>query len=245
MTKAAKAFGKRIDNFLVNEETRRYLEALTALVPGKPVTSVQRGNGLLPGVGTWAHPKLAVFFARWLDVRFAVWCDSVIDDILRGKAELVVTKPEESAVAALPQDYSTALRALADAVDKQREAELAAQQAIAKAAQPRQWRSDGGGTNPPKIHRKFLRGHVIQPRAGFTPRAPGRTPAGAATGVLSKMKGGVHHWPPRLSRACAALRLPLVGLPEAGPKDAPPRPPLPQQLQPEAGRAHQGVMLQQ
>ncbi|WP_079550844.1 KilA-N domain-containing protein [Vreelandella subglaciescola] len=25
--------------------------------------------------GTWAHPKLAVFFARWLDVRFSVACD--------------------------------------------------------------------------------------------------------------------------------------------------------------------------
>ena len=38
--------------------------------------------------GTWAHPKLAVFFARWLDVKFAVFCDMVIDDILNKKAEL-------------------------------------------------------------------------------------------------------------------------------------------------------------
>jgi hypothetical protein len=56
-----------------------------------------------------------VFFARWLDVRFAVWCDAVIEDILKGSAELVVTKPAESAVMALPQDYSSALRAPADA----------------------------------------------------------------------------------------------------------------------------------
>lgn len=27
---------------------------------------------------TYLHPKLAVFFARWLDVRFAVWCDLMI-----------------------------------------------------------------------------------------------------------------------------------------------------------------------
>lgn len=44
------------------------------------LTVSARGNG----GGAWAHPKLAVFFARWLDVRFAVWCDSVIDEILRG-----------------------------------------------------------------------------------------------------------------------------------------------------------------
>lgn len=54
-----------------------------------------------PDVGTWAHPKLAVFFARWLDVRFAVWCDAMIEDILKGKAEVTITKPAESAVMAL------------------------------------------------------------------------------------------------------------------------------------------------
>lgn len=52
--------------------------------------------------GTWAHPKLAVFFARWLDTKFAVWCDTVIDDILRGKAEVVVTKPEQSEIMKMP-----------------------------------------------------------------------------------------------------------------------------------------------
>jgi KilA-N domain len=30
------------------------------------------GNRPTPERGTWAHPKLAVFFARWLDVRFSV-----------------------------------------------------------------------------------------------------------------------------------------------------------------------------
>lgn len=52
--------------------------------------------------GSWAHPKLAVFFARWLDTDFAVWCDTVIDDILRGKAEVVVTKPEQSEILKMP-----------------------------------------------------------------------------------------------------------------------------------------------
>lgn len=35
------------------------------------------------GGGTWMHPKLAVRFAQWLDVRFAVWCDEQIDAIIR------------------------------------------------------------------------------------------------------------------------------------------------------------------
>lgn len=52
------------------------------------------------GGGSWAHPKLAVFFARWLDVRFAVWCDMQIDDILHGRSEVV---PAQQAQAVEPQ----------------------------------------------------------------------------------------------------------------------------------------------
>ena len=35
------------------------------------------------GGGTWLHPKLAVPFARWLNVDFAVWCDMQIDALIR------------------------------------------------------------------------------------------------------------------------------------------------------------------
>ena len=93
MTKTAKEFGKRIDDFLVNKATTEYMEALANTGNVRDLLKTKRGhNG-----GTWGHPKLAVFFARWLDVKFAVFCDMVIDDILNKKAELVITKPEESA----------------------------------------------------------------------------------------------------------------------------------------------------
>lgn len=39
------------------------------------------------GGGTWLHPKLAVPFARWLNVDFSIWCDGQIDDIIRGKQD--------------------------------------------------------------------------------------------------------------------------------------------------------------
>lgn len=44
------------------------------------------------GGGTWLHPDLAVVFARWLDVRFAVWCDKQINQIIRGTPEQVSWK---------------------------------------------------------------------------------------------------------------------------------------------------------
>jgi hypothetical protein len=116
MTKAATYFGRRLDNWLRSPETREYMRALSQSLKLSDCLQAQRG-GRTPG--TWAHPKLAVFFARWLDVKFAVWCDAVIDDILKGKAEVVITKPQESATLALPaeftslvEDFRTSIRAM-------------------------------------------------------------------------------------------------------------------------------------
>lgn len=44
MTSAAKAFGKRIDNFMLLKETREYVEALS-LLPGIPGRTIET----LPG----------------------------------------------------------------------------------------------------------------------------------------------------------------------------------------------------
>lgn len=102
MTKAAEKFDRRVNDFLSLESTAEYLAALEALNTGKTGIWVEtrRGNG----GGTWAHPKLAVRFAQWLDVRFAVWCDSIIEDILTKKAELTITQPETSATVQVSQD---------------------------------------------------------------------------------------------------------------------------------------------
>lgn len=93
-TEAAARFGKRVDHFLANEETKEYITVLFEVDsvldntrnPGdykmglSHFVKTKRGkNG-----GTWFHPDLAVFFARWLDARFAIWCDRQIKDILAG-----------------------------------------------------------------------------------------------------------------------------------------------------------------
>lgn len=92
MTKAAEKFGKRLAHFWETFEVWQYLESLAKLEgklsgipanlpPQERVESLfklyvesQRGRS----GGTWAHPKLAIRFARWLDVRFAVWCDAMM-----------------------------------------------------------------------------------------------------------------------------------------------------------------------
>lgn len=84
MTKASKAFGKRVDNFFASDETQAYMAALRKLpgIQGSLVCTTVGRNG-----GTWAHPKLAVKFARWCDVDFEVWCDLQIDRIIHGGEE--------------------------------------------------------------------------------------------------------------------------------------------------------------
>ncbi len=113
MTKAAKEFGKEVKEFLRLPSTNRYVEALEKVGFSRIYESHQGRNG-----GTWGHPKLAVFFARWLDVKFAVFCDMVIHDILNKKAELTITKPEESAVMNRSQSFADALRLAAELEEK-------------------------------------------------------------------------------------------------------------------------------
>ncbi|GEM_PF-786299 len=105
MTKAAKAFGKDVYEYLRLPSTVEYLDALTGKIPDKEFIKTQRGSGLHMTTGTWGHPKVAVPFARWLDVHFAVACDLMIEDILKGSAEITFVKPEESSTLKHQQEF--------------------------------------------------------------------------------------------------------------------------------------------
>ncbi len=115
MTEAANNFGKQLNNFWMSPPTIEYLEALEKTLDSNVyLREATRGrNG-----GTWGHPKLAVFFARWLSPAFAVFCDAVIDDILNKKASLTIDKPDESFAMKVPQSLPEALRMAADLAEK-------------------------------------------------------------------------------------------------------------------------------
>lgn len=83
-TAVSEKYGKRPNDWLVLPSTQEYLTALERRY-GKILyvkTSRARADR---GGGTWLHPKLAVRFAQWLDIDFAIWCDEQIDALLRGK----------------------------------------------------------------------------------------------------------------------------------------------------------------
>lgn len=79
-TQAASKFNKSVHEWVRLPDTQKYLEALMRKYGKIPYLKTKRGNN----GGTWLHPKLAVRFAQWLDIDFALWCDEQIDHLLRG-----------------------------------------------------------------------------------------------------------------------------------------------------------------
>ena len=86
-TAAAKAFGKRPIDWLKTGESRDYISALCQRLGSDPASLQDIVKG--KNAGTLLHPKLAVVFARWLSVDFAVWCDEQIDRIIHGERESI------------------------------------------------------------------------------------------------------------------------------------------------------------
>lgn len=81
-TVIADANGKRVGDWVDLPSTREYVERLNTRLSGNLIQAKRGRNG-----GTWLHPKLAVVFARWISVDFAIWCDEQIDEIIHGKPE--------------------------------------------------------------------------------------------------------------------------------------------------------------
>lgn len=82
-TKVAQAFDKQPRDWLVTGPTQEYIEAIKArtLLEQNQLVIVKNGGD---NPGTWLHPKLGIAFARWCNVDFAVWCDEIIEGILKG-----------------------------------------------------------------------------------------------------------------------------------------------------------------
>nr|DAX86151.1 MAG TPA: KilA protein [Caudoviricetes sp.] len=128
-TMIASHFGKLPKDYLKSEQTQQYISVLAEnlsvrrkiLTKENQIVIVKRG-----GIeqGTWLHPKLAVHFARWLDPKFAVWCDEQIEQILSGS--LTPRKSLPSGLTYEQQEQVKALhRMLVGAVPREHQAKLA------------------------------------------------------------------------------------------------------------------------
>lgn len=98
-TQAAERFKRRVDVWAKSQDTKEYIAALCEIsnTTERGYLKTKRGAG----GGTWLHPKLAVHFARWLDPKFAVWCDAQIENIINSKRDWAYQRHMASASAKL------------------------------------------------------------------------------------------------------------------------------------------------
>lgn len=82
-------------------------EALAKTLDSRELTIAKRGR--IP-----PFPARSCIRGCWLDVRFAVACDAMIEDILTGAAKLDVIEPDRSATLALPDTHIKAVEQLLD-----------------------------------------------------------------------------------------------------------------------------------
>ena len=96
----AKAFGKKVSNFLRLDETTYYISLLEkryqeVLTKGNPKEVLRIIKGGLPELqGTWMDEKLALKFAAWLSPEFELWVYDRIQELLTtGKTEVREFQP--------------------------------------------------------------------------------------------------------------------------------------------------------
>lgn len=103
-TIAAKTFCKKANDWLRLDSTKEYIDAMIETgicsVSGNPVTSQNQIVRIIQGgsnptlQGTWLHHKLAIPYARWLNVKFSLWCDQQIDAIIHSKPVVELTREQ-------------------------------------------------------------------------------------------------------------------------------------------------------
>ena len=117
-TAIASHFDKQARDYLKTEQTQQYITALTEFLSVKTkiltkenqIVIVKRGGS---EQGTWLHPKLAVHFARWLDPKFAVWCDEQIEALLNGNvSDGLQPKPAKALPSGLTHEQQAEVKAL-------------------------------------------------------------------------------------------------------------------------------------
>jgi len=97
-TEMAKIFGKKINHFMENESTQKFIEACLNNRKSGYLEELKTRNSSFLGIeseddlytskqksGTWMHRILALKFAAWLDPYFEVWVYSTIESLLFGR----------------------------------------------------------------------------------------------------------------------------------------------------------------
>ena len=88
LTQMAKPFGKRVGDWLRTNEAQEYLEAVALQQKCVTADLVEVRQGGTPELqGTWCNDRrIALRFAQWLNVNFAVAVDGILARVMYGDA---------------------------------------------------------------------------------------------------------------------------------------------------------------
>lgn len=96
-TQMAKKFGKLAKDWLRTQQSKEFLNTLSAVRQISLTDLVVINQGGSKQQGTWMHEDVAIEFARWLSPQFAIWCNDRIKELAR---EGVATVSDDDAVIA-------------------------------------------------------------------------------------------------------------------------------------------------
>lgn len=93
LTDMAKATGKKVAHYFELKSTNAYLEGLSTDI-GITISALvetTKGGDQLTDQGTWAHPEIAIDFAKWWSVPFRIWANRTLRHVIE---EQSVSAPE-------------------------------------------------------------------------------------------------------------------------------------------------------
>lgn len=126
LTDMAAASGKLFHDWYRLKSTNEYLTTFSS-VTGIPLSDDTNGSSLLivlqglehgNNQGTWAHPKIAIRFAQWCSVEFAIQVDFWIDELLTTGKVLLETKPQPLPSRELAVETAVAIDRIQDILSK-------------------------------------------------------------------------------------------------------------------------------
>lgn len=125
LTDMAKATGKQVHDYLRLDSTTEYLEAFSVDtgIPVSALVKVFKGGNTTQG--TWAHPEIAMDFAKWCNVHFRVWANRTLVKVFNPNLDQDSTKAKLKAVNAEILQFKLAIaeRKLASLQQKHQKAE--------------------------------------------------------------------------------------------------------------------------
>lgn len=101
LTDMAQASDKKVNDYFRLKSTKEYLDGFSA-VTGIPVTALTQGlqgGDDQKSQGTWAHPEIAIDFAKWCSIPFRIWANRTLRVLMEKKKIQAEPAPSQLAPA--------------------------------------------------------------------------------------------------------------------------------------------------